>query len=343
MATTKRSDQAAAFSPALTGAVDGSAVSLVHNVLRAREVSCATIGSAFLERLGVSVTAPLAQALLKICADADQSGRANAYHNPAHSREVGVNWFCLAFLHNALSGHSSGFGLLGASDIVVGLCAAFGHDLDHDGRGNTENGGFYRPFWLEARAAEQVASWMEAAGASAEEVAGVRCAILLTDPLSGYPMLEASLKPSFDIEQAVSVRPEFAHLADPAVRLISAMLRDADLMPSAAMAAHDLDARTREMLIEQGRDGAAPDRASTDAFLSGLVGGLFLSPPGARFQGDLDHLKTLNAARGHRPGSLAPGEPAGGDDSTNATAAALISALGLDMVISEASPQPISS
>jgi hypothetical protein len=276
---------------------------------------------------------------LGICADADRSGRANAYHNPAHSREVGVNWFCLALLHNALC-DQAGQEPLSRSQLAVGLCAAFAHDLDHDGVGNADDAGVYRPFWLESLAADHGAGVMATARVGSNDIASVRCAILLTDPRCGYPVLEASLTPDFRVEQTMALRPEFACLVESSVRLMAAILRDADLMPSAAMTACDHDARTREMLIEQGREPQAQDRSSTDAFLSGLVGGRFLSPAGRRFQSDLDHLKALNAARGDALGGLAPQAPDQADDGADKTTAALILALGLEQVIGHT---PISS
>jgi hypothetical protein len=329
------SDQGVALPVSLTQTLSGAAVSRLHRQLRAQGASCADVGSAFLSKLGVSPTRGLGQALLGICADADRSGRANAYHNPAHSREVGVNWFCLALLHNGLCGRA-GLEPLSRSHLAVGLCAAFAHDLDHDGVGNTDDVGVYRPFWLESLAADRGASLMGAAGAGSQDIAAVRCAILLTDPRYGYPVLEASLTPEFATEQAIALRPEFACLGEASVRLMAAILRDADLMPSAAMPASDHDARTREMLIEQGRDRDAQDRSSTDAFLSGLVGGRFLSPPGRRFQSDLDHLKALNAARGDALGGLAAQASDQADDGADEITAALVLALGLERVIGPA-------
>jgi hypothetical protein len=323
----------------LVQTLSGAAVSGLHRRLRAQGASCAEVGAAFVSKLGLSPTRGLASALLGICADADRSGGSNAYHNPAHSREVGVNWFCLALLHNALCDRA-GLEPLSRSQLAGGLCAAFAHDLDHDGVGNGDDVGVYRPFWLESLAADHGAGVMRTADVGSQDIASVRCAILLTDPRCGYPVLEASLAPDFAIEQAIALRPEFACLVESSVRLMAAILRDADLMPSAAMTACDHDARTQEMLIEQGRDPKAQDRSSTDAFLSGLVGGRFLSPAGQRFQSDLDHLKALNAARGEALGGLAPQAPDQADDGADETTAALICALGLEGVIGAA---PISS
>jgi len=310
-------------------------MSRLHAVLREQDVACADVGAALLRHLAVSSEAPLARALLAICRDADRSGRANAYHNPAHSREVGVNWFCLALLHNRLAVAGGPALRLDVSAIVVGLCAAFGHDLGHDGRGNVDADGVYHPFWLETMAADQVAARMTAARVSAQAIAWVRCAILLTDSRCGYPILEAAIASDPD-DAAPPANPELHVLSQPLARLMASLLRDADLMPSAAMPARDHDARTHEMMIELGRGDVESDWASTDAFLSDLMGARFLSAAGARFQGDLNRLMMLNAARKGRTGGLAGGEARTPDPGPDATDRALITAIGLAEVVGPA-------
>lgn len=281
--------------------VNGRLLSAVHGRLRAKKIGCAEVASYFVKRLAVS-EGPTARALDAIAKDADASGVANAYHNPAHSREVAVNWFCLAQLHNAAAADDD---KISDDMMLVGLSAAFGHDLGHDGHGNSDPAtGRYRPFHLEALAADRVADRMRKEGVSDGLTELARCAILLTDARCGYPILERSLA-----ESPLALDPDFRPLSDPAGRRLCAMLRDADLMPSAGMTAGDYDARTREMLIEQDLPANASDAASTERFLDGLVGGRFLSAPGKAFQADLDDLRRLNQQR--QPGRAALADDAG--------------------------------
>ncbi len=318
----------AALSAVLVDRLSGVALSAVHARLRSSGCSCGEVGAAFLKRLGIGAEAKLARSLAGVCRDADASGLANPYHSPSHSREVAVDWFCLALLQNALADRDPIRRRLSPEQMVLGLCAAFGHDVGHDGCGNQGPDGCYRAFHLERIAACLVGRRLIEAGLAPAQAEIVRCAILITDPRAGYAALEQALRGE---PVGRDVCPEFGALETPAAQLTCAMLRDADLMPSAGMTPADHDERTREMRSEQGRDQGSATPAESDAFLSGLVGGRFLSPAGAAFQADLDRLLTANAARAPGAPGLESATPM--EEPVEADVARLIEELGLGSLI----------
>jgi hypothetical protein len=243
---------------------------------------------------------PYARALLMIAAQADGSGRGNPYHNPLHSLEVGVIWLTLAMLGQTSAPATFGV-YFEPNDLLLGCCAAFGHDLLHDGHGNetiAPNGAItYQPFRLELRAAECVGAILQRNHADEPAVEAVRCAILLTDIVQGYPVLEASLKPDFDAASSVRLRQEFAALRRPSVRLMSAILRDADVLQSAGLTASDHDRQTAALEAEKGLAPHSLGAYGARAFFEDILGGHFLSPGGQAFQRNLDALRALNQRR----------------------------------------------
>lgn len=238
----------------------------LQEALRRSKVTCAALAGAFLQAIGSSDDDPAARALRAVAAAADRSGLANAFHNPAHTREVAVNWWLLARLHGAVSGP------LARQMRLLGLIAAFGHDVGHDGggSGNSPDGNAFR---LETIAVGIVAREMRRARMTESDCAIVAAMILSTDVREGYAHLRES----------GPVDARFAPFADPLVLLSARMLRDADLLPSAGTSVAAYRARTAELEREEGRGGRAPSGDMAAYFFDHIVERRFLSPAGQRF------------------------------------------------------------
>jgi hypothetical protein len=243
---------------------------------------------------------PLARALLVIAGEADASGLSNSYHNPVHSLDVGVIWLTLALLSNRLA-EREGLPPLSLRDLLIGCCAAFGHDIHHDGQGNEalgpDNSPIYVPFRLETQAADFVARQLQAKGADAEAIETVRCVILITDVVHGYPVLETALAGGTGVIHADADRAEFAALRRPSTRLIAAILRDADILQSAGLTARDHDRQTAALEAERGLPRHALGAEGAEVFFEHILGGRFVSPGGQRFQSSLNRLRALNRRR----------------------------------------------
>jgi hypothetical protein len=283
---------------------DARALSHLLDDLRRSRHCSKTVCERIVKLFGGSERDPLAPALLSIAGEADVSGLTNGYHNPVHSLDVGVIWLTLALLSNRLA-ERAGSPPLSRRDLLIGCCAAFGHDIHHDGQGNEalgpDNAPVYVPFRLETRAADFVASRLRANGADADTIQTVRCAILITDVVHGYPVLETALAGATGAIHADAERAEFAALKRPTTRLIAATLRDADILQSAGLTARDHDRQTAALEIERGLPRHALGAEATEVFFEHILGGRFISPGGKRFQGSLDRLRELNRRRLSEP------------------------------------------
>ena len=243
----------------------------------------------------------LLRALDGIAAAADRSGAANAYHNPDHSRAVAVSWLNLALIHNDLAAQGRA-AALGAHAFLLGCCAAFGHDLCHDGTSNeavTAKGArMVVPFRLESIAAAAVLEQFASAGVAGLDADAVRCAILCTDVVHGYPHLEAALA-------GVDQPAPFSALRDRTCVAIAALLRDADLLQSAGLRPADHDRSTRAVLAERGLAAALSLHQTAEILFGKVLKGRFVSQAGQVFQPNLDRLRALNALRLQSPGHAA--------------------------------------
>ena len=270
--------------------------------LNDQAVSCGDVARSMLVQLRTNAPPKLSGAVLAIADRADRSGEANAFHNPQHSRDVGVIWLSLALANNRLALAGTAPGRLSDRELLLGMCAAFGHDLDHDGTSNNVAtagpDGTERTtrvaFRLERLAADCVCEALQAHGAEPAEVAAARAAVLTTDIVDGYAMLDAAVSPSGVAREAAA---DFAPLRDPAVALLAVILRDADVLPSAGLTAREYDRNTALLEAELGipRHSLGPD--GTEEFFGRVLRGRFLSPPGKLFQPRLDALRALNDVR----------------------------------------------
>lgn len=233
------------------------------------------------------VPAGLGESLLDIAAAADRSGLGNAYHNPGHSRDVGIIFVNLMRLQSLLT---TGTQAADATDFLTGCCAAFGHDVGHDG---TEGGPDAEPFRLEKIAAETVGGIMESHAVDFHLIDRAYCAIMATEVQNGYRALEEAGRGSLP-EDA----PDCLHgLEGRKNREIACLLRDADVMQSAGLTAEDHDRQTARLERERGIPAHSMGVRGADFFLKDVIKGRFLSAAGHVFQPRLDRLLRLNALR----------------------------------------------
>jgi hypothetical protein len=271
--------------------------------LRQSGLSCLDIAREIVDRLDSSELGTLGQALFDVCERADQSGTSNAFHNPDHSRNVGVIWFNLALANNRLAETGGSPCRLTTRELLVGACAAFAHDIDHDGTTNTAVAigldGIERnvrvPFRLETLAANRACDILSSHNADPLELSAVRAMILSTDIDDGYRLLDAALGISEQVP--AEPYPHFARLSDPRVRLMAAMLRDADIMPSAGLTLRDFDRYSRLIEIERGLAHMSLGPVQAEKFFGDVLHERFVSPPGQLFQSRLDALSAINRIR----------------------------------------------
>lgn len=229
----------------------------------------------------------LGEALLEVAEEADRSGRDNAYHNPVHSRDVGVVFANLARLQSLLA---TGTDAVDAGAFLAGCCAAFGHDLGHDGSDGGPDG---EPFRLERIAADTVGSIMTRHRVLPALVERACAAILVTDVHGGYRALDRARREPASPPQAGTLRA----LADPAAREMASLLRDADVLQSAGLTPADHDRQTARLEAERGMPSHTMGARGADFFLKDVIRGRFLSDAGEVFQPRLDLLLRLNARR----------------------------------------------
>lgn len=226
-------------------------------------------------------------ALIEIAEAADRSGLFNAYHNPVHSRDVGVIFVNLMRLQAMLE---SGAAKPDVTDFLTGCCAAFGHDVGHDG---TDGGPDAEPFRLEKIAADTVGGIMERHTVDFHLIERAYCAIMATEVQNGYRALEKAGRGPLPEDVPECLRG----LAGRKNREIACLLRDADVMQSAGLTAEDHDRQTARLERERGIPAHSMGARGADFFLKDVIKGRFLSAAGHVFQPRLDRLLRLNALR----------------------------------------------
>lgn len=270
-------------------------------IVRQAGLSCRDVGRDIVARLDAPELRTLGDALLDVCERAGRSGISNAFHNPDHSRDVGVIWFNLALANDHLVETGGSACRLTARELLLGACAAFGHDIGHDGTSNTVvasgRDGVERttriPFRLETLAADCVCDVLGSHGVDRCELAAVRAMILSTDVDDGHDALDAALA----THAPPAPDPRFAAFSDPGVRLMAAILRDSDIMPSAGLTLRDFDRCSRLIEIELGQAPMSLGPVQAETFFGSVLRGRFVSPPGKLFQARLDAIGAINRVR----------------------------------------------
>ena len=242
------SDICAAVVAATRDTVTGDGLAGLQAAVRLADPSGVALATAFVDALADKT--PAADALIAVAAAADRSGVENAFHNPAHSREVAIDWWLLARMQ----------GVVGP----LGLIAAFGHDLGHDGVSPADA----PPYRLEALAATATTDIMRDAGVGEQDRAAVAAMILATDVSEGYAQLAGH----------GAIDPRFAPFENAATLAAARLLRDADLMPSAGTSIEAYHARTAELECELRLPLGGLSGAAAAAFFDRVVERHWLSP-----------------------------------------------------------------
>jgi hypothetical protein len=273
--------------------------------LRRRGCSCADVAQALASAW--DLPAPLAEAAFRLGQEADGSGLANGYHNPGHTRDVTVLWANLAWLNNRLAQAGRAAVALEPRDIAVGIFAALGHDLLHDGIGNIvlrptpvadEAQRLRIPFRLERIAADHASGLLQDCGVTGELIAPVAAAILTTDPVDGFAALQnAGSGHAFPPDC-----PALLSLGRPAWQCVASMLRDADLLASVGLSAVEHDRQSALLADEIGIDVNTPEQVET--LFDTAAAERLRSPAGALFMPQFLALRSLNRVRGHKGGWL---------------------------------------
>ena len=290
----------------------GLALAELHQRLARERVSNVAVMHAAFRFFNEDEEAPLAQMTVDLAGQADAMGYHHQYHNAGHLREVTVNMANLA----ALNATRHAGVLLDKDDLILALALAVSHDLDHDGATNDvpvrdaagdpivdADGKTVMsnvPFLLEDKSIAAIIVAGKRAGVSEADLRRMRAVILITDPNTGYRILDAALNQHCEHgarAQLFSLRPELELLNQPATLRLAAMLRDADLLGSCGTSAAENDRETARLERERGLPPGGLHGCGTEYFMGTIARGKFLSPEGQFFQRNLEHLRALNFAR----------------------------------------------
>jgi hypothetical protein len=274
--------------------------------LRRRGCSCADVAGALASAW--ALPASHAEAAIRLGREADGSGLSNGYHNPGHTRDVTVLWANLAWLNNRLAQAGRTAVALERPDIAVGIFAALGHDLLHDGIGNIvlrpapEAGEVQQPlripFRLERIAADHASGLLQDCGVGGDLIAPVAAAILTTDPVDGFAALRnAAAGHAFPPDCAALLS-----LRRPAWQCVASMLRDADLLASVGLSAVEHDRQSALLAEEIGVDVNTPEQV--EKLFETAAAERLRSPAGALFMPQFQALRSLNRVRCHKGGWL---------------------------------------
>lgn len=160
----------------------------------------------------------LKSAVNLIAMNATHSGRTNAYHNPIHTARVAM-----------MTAFYSNFSQVSDIDYLKNLCAAFGHDKAHPGRGNPSED----PFYNERISATQTGNLMHHCGVDYADVIDVETIILPTSPNGGHEFIKNGANPDDPI---LNQAPELKRICNnPLLHRMACILIDADLFESAGV------------------------------------------------------------------------------------------------------------
>jgi len=222
----------------------------------------------------------------------------NPYHDNNHFREVVAATVRIINTNNELSANNvEGVLWIGPQTAAKALLAAAGHDLNHDGTGNSLDGE-HQQYRLEQQSIDTMIPFMQAVGLDDETIEDVKVMIRVTDVSTG----KSGISPHAYMKQAAktiqsgkdvsleTLPEELCALASDKMLLqISSILSDADLSPSAATT-YDFNQRMSELLQKE-IPGMKVGPSSTDFFCKFIVGGEFTSIAGkAQSQSSLTNI-----------------------------------------------------
>lgn len=219
--------------------------------------------------LGLDENDPATKALLKagnaIATKIDlghADGGDNAYHNKGHFIDVLKSAALLARI-NDQTAEAAGEPKLNNKHKAALLVAALIHDYGHDGKGNSPDGTRV-PFRLEGQAVNTARPDLEAAGVDQATIGVIGAAVLSTDV--GGPhhaakeareaLLTGKTPEIKDPETRQALEPL---LDDPQAAQVAALLRTADILPSAGLSvahqSYQSDSLSQEVGFKLGAKG----------------------------------------------------------------------------------------
>lgn len=239
-------------------------------------------------KLDAADPAMVAAALASFAADVPLN---NAYHDNSHFREVTAMMavYCMVNQQVAAQG-APNVVALSSADMAKCVLAAMGHDLLHNGGGNTVDG-VHQQYRLEDRAIAAIDPFMKLAGMSDDDRAEVATMIRVTDvsaPKGGISPHKVLRK--LMAGEPVDVPPELQAIAsDARLRNMAALMSDADLAPSAAT--NYITSRRQLHRVSAENPALPPTDQSLSGFLSFVVEKEFTSPAARQLsQGSLDDI-----------------------------------------------------
>lgn len=166
---------------------------------------------------------PLRTALKWIALAAEQSPKTprNAYHNPSHTAQVAMMtaYFCAQ-------------AQVSATHFIKALCAAFGHDIGHPGKGNPADDITLN----ERQAAKITTDIMMHYGVDDNDIADVNVMILSTSPNGPHEYvteIAAAMRKNTIPKMPPVLREQLRLLENPQLVQLCAILCDADIFLSA--------------------------------------------------------------------------------------------------------------
>ena len=251
-------------------------------------MSAVLLAAADALKLDAADPAVMAAALASFAADVPLN---NAYHDNSHFREVTTMMavYCKVNQHLATQG-VDGVSALSSADMAKCVLAAMGHDLLHNGGGNTVDG-VHQQYRLEDRAIAAIDPFMKLAGMSDADRAEVATMIRVTDvsaPKGGISPHKVLRK--LMAGEPVEVPPELQSIAaDARLRTMAALMSDADLAPSAAT--NYITSRRQLHRVSAENPALPATDQSLSGFLSFVVEKEFTSPAARHLsQGSLDDI-----------------------------------------------------
>jgi hypothetical protein len=215
----------------------------------------------------------LKSAATLIALNATQSGRENTYHNPLHTARVAMRT-ALYSQFSSLSDH----------DYLKNLCAAFGHDIKHPGRGNPS----HAPIQNERIAATQTGNIMQQCGVHYQDVIDVESIIISTSPNGPHEFIKDGADSNSELLQDIPELQNFCN--NPLLQRMAAIVIDADLFESAGVDYDTFMNAGRALTTESSNSGENMDfssAASQEYFVNNIIGERgFLSVAGVYLAGD---------------------------------------------------------
>lgn len=201
---------------------------------------------------------------IALAADHDNPNGYNAYHNPQHTAQVAMMtaYFCAQAETDERS-------------FLTSLCAAFGHDIDHPGHGNSGRNDIAGN---ERKAAKITTDIMRHYGVDEDAIDDANVMILSTSP-DGPHVYAARIAGSYRRKKPCmappALREQLRLVENPRLAELTAMLCDADIFMSAGTNRRLTDLAGRRLSQESAKAGCRINFNTAQArmhFLDHIVG-----------------------------------------------------------------------